>query len=190
MLQLLKLCLIQNFSFFLQNVSFNFINTLHKFTLLLWLWIYTQLTTDNFKSPHGRVSRKVSGAREQKWSPLATGLPLILVPAVYVGRSFAACIDLRVPAALSLVEWYDPAVMHVVDTIFIISDSNAWMFIYHDKWNSHGKIVNSCCLSLSFHGSPPCLLWTRLFAHWICDYSASANIIRSFGEVRGIYWLN
>ena len=23
---------------------------------------------------------------------------------------------------------------------------------------------------LSFHGSPPCLLWTRLFVHWMCDY--------------------
>ena len=41
MLQLLKLCLIQNFSFFLQNVSFNFINminNLHKFTLTLNLY--------------------------------------------------------------------------------------------------------------------------------------------------------
>ena len=43
---------------------------------------------------------------------------------------------------------------------------------------------------LSFHSSPPCLLWTRLFAHWICDYCARGNIIHSFGEVGSIYWLN
>ena len=34
------------------------------------------------------------------------------------------CDGVRVRAALSLVESYDPAVMHVVDTIFIISVSN------------------------------------------------------------------
>ena len=48
-------------------------------------------------------------------------------------------------AALSLVESYDEtAIMNVVDTIFIISVSNYWMFTYRDKWHSHGKIVNSC----------------------------------------------
>ena len=41
---------------------------------------------------------------------------------------------------------------------------------------------------LSFHGSQPCLLQDCL--DWICDYSASANIICSFGNVGSIYWLN
>ena len=56
----------------------------------------------------------------------------------------AACVDVM-GSRLSLVESFDPAVMHVVNTIFIISVSNSWMFTYHDKWNRHGKIVNSCC---------------------------------------------
>ena len=63
------------------------------------------------------------------------------------------CDGVCVRAALSLVESFDPADMHVVNIIFIISVSNSWMFTYHDNWNSHGKIVNSC-----FHGSLPCLL--------------------------------
>ena len=44
-----------------------------------------------------------------------------------------------------IVELFDPKVMHVVNTIFIISVSNSWMVTYHQKWNSHGKILNSCC---------------------------------------------
>ena len=48
-------------------------------------------------------------------------------------------------SGLLLVESFDPAVMHVVNRIFIISVSNSWMFTYHDKRNSHDKIVNSWC---------------------------------------------
>ena len=70
---------------------------------------------------------------------------------------FAACVDVMGSASgwRCRLKWYDLAVMHVVDTIFIISVSNSWIFTYHDKWNSHGKIVNSCC---PFHGNPPYLL--------------------------------
>ena len=55
-----------------------------------------------------------------------------------------ACVDVM-GSGLSLVESFDPSVMHVVNTIFNISVSNSWMFTYHDQWNSHGKIVNSFC---------------------------------------------
>ena len=72
-------------------------------------------------------------------------------------------------AALSLVKSYNPAVMHVVDTIFIISVSNSWMFTYHDKWNSHGKIVNSFCPAVFTLNATVCALNLWLLRQ--CEYN-------------------
>ena len=77
--------------------------------------------------------------------------------------------------------------MYVVSTIFVISVSNSLMFTYQDKWNSHSKIVNSYC---PFMVARLVYFIGVLFAHWICDYSTSVNIIRSIGKVGSIYWLN
>ena len=58
----------------------------------------------------------------------------------------AACVDVMASGRrCHFVKSLDPAVMFVVNTIFIISVSNSWMFIFHEKRNSYGKIVNSCC---------------------------------------------
>ena len=47
-------------------LSVSLILSINSLWFLLWLWICTQLTTDNFQSPHGRVSRKVPGAWRAK----------------------------------------------------------------------------------------------------------------------------
>ena len=76
--------------------------------------------------------------------------------------------------------------MHVLKTIFIITVSNSWIFTYRDKWNRHGKIVNTCWSCLwNISWKRACLLFYCL--HWIRDCSAGANIIRSFGDVGSIY---